>query len=470
MIKVYVDWSVMSQLKQGHHPELLPYLERKGQLVVIYSTSHISDILVSYREGDAQQDQRIREDLDFISRLTDDWCAHTADKQIVIRPLDPHIQFEEQVEQSEGYGSEGPLAYLLNLLERGSPAGQALEAYMQMPMPEDMVRVYDEPGAAARMRARYPGLEEDPTIGMLISSFWSSRKSLNETEAYKDLRLDLQQGLGINKDKMFASQAPFADMAKIYEQIRELTGFDIDQVMRNDQTPAWFQDISHNYLLLDMHGFQQDKVKVSEKQKDTMRNTVDDGFHAAFASTCDFYLTSDSRSANKAKAVYEKLNLNTRIWSPAEFVAYADNSLAYDAPADHLKLWLRLLSTEDYNESTADDGIWRTILTEFFFFDYFNKIVLFYENGKTVPVIYLTKIKPSNYRVISPQEVTAVISKLNIAFRTDEATQVRTEDFNLSGTFSYTWQFEGLDYRLHYLNGFLQLYLDLPEQQDSSNV
>jgi len=194
-----------------------------------------------------------------------------------------------------------------------------------------------------------------------------------------------------------------------------------------------------------------------------MRNTVDDGFHAAFASTCDFYLTSDSRSANKAKAVYEKLNLNTRIWSPGEFVAYAHNSLAYYAPADHLRLWLGLLSTEDYNEVVAEDGIWRTILTEFFFFDYFNKTVLFYENGKEVPVIYLTKIKPSNYRVITPLDVTAVINKLNVAFQTNEQTRVNSEDFNLSGTFSHTWKFQDYDFRLHYLNGFLQLYLDLPQ-------
>jgi len=261
MIKVYVDWSVMSQLKQGHHPELLPYLERKMQIYVIYSTSHISDILVSYREGDAEQDQRIREDVDFITRLTDDWCAHIADKQIVIRQLDPQVLFEDQVEQAKGYGSEGPLAYLLNLLEPGSAPRQALAAYMQMPVPEDIRKVYDEPGAAERMRVTYPGLEENPTVGKLISSFWSSRKSLNETEAYKDLRLDFQQGLGINKDKMFAATSPFADMAKMYGQIKELTGFDVDQVMLNENSPAWFQDISHNYLLLDMQAFNKIRSK-----------------------------------------------------------------------------------------------------------------------------------------------------------------------------------------------------------------
>jgi hypothetical protein len=120
MIKVYVDWNVMSQLKQGQHSELLNMLERRQQLYVIYSTSHISDILVSYNDDEGQQ-ARIKDDLDFISSLTDNWCAHSAEKQVSIGQVDPHDLFEERLTQQIGYGEEGPLAVCADFAGAGNP-------------------------------------------------------------------------------------------------------------------------------------------------------------------------------------------------------------------------------------------------------------------------------------------------------------------------------------------------------------
>lgn len=293
---------------------------------------------------------------------------------------------------------------------------------------------------------------------------WAQNRKMEETEAYKAMREMVQQGLGINKDKMFAKEQPFGELDKLYAGIKELTGFDINGILRNDNSPSWFQDISHSYLMLDMHGYQQDKIKVDQKNHDTMRNTIDDGFHAAFASTCEFYITNDARSANKAKQVYQKLQVNTRICSPDEFVAYGTNSLVYDDPRVHLKLWLKLLGSPDYTESLVEDAIWRTYLLEFYLFDYFNMVSLVYAPDHTVPLILLRKNKPTNYRVTTALEVKAIIEKLNVAFETNEGQRIDPDRILSLEDLHCQWLYQGAAFRLQLLNGYLQLYMDLPEQ------
>ncbi|MCW3116891.1 MAG: hypothetical protein JWM28_973 [Chitinophagaceae bacterium] len=465
MIKVYVDWGVMSQIKQGYHPELLKLLKRKNQLYVIYSTSHISDILVS-DTGEDDQNTRINNDLAFISELTDNWCVHNSEKDIVIQQRDPHELFADRANERDEYGDEGPLAYALKLLEPGSAAHNALQSYLSSPLPDTIASGYVDPHSAAGMEQHYPGLAENPTMGNLMKTSWIQNKKLEQSDAYKGLREMVQKGMGINKDKMFAKVQPFAEIDRQYASIKELTGFDIYNILRNDNSPSWFQDISHNYLLLDMHGYQQDKVRFDAKNKDTMRNTMDDGFHAAFASTCEFYVTNDTRSANKAREVYQKLNVNTKIYSPAEFVDYGNNSLVFDDPRKHLNLWYQILKSPKYIESIIEDATWRTYFTEFYFFDYFNKIFVVYAPENTVPLILLSKEKPTNYRFTTKKDIAAIIDKLNIAFEAKGENFIDTSQ--LSEETKCNWTYQGNTFRLQLLNGYLQLYMDPSEKTSTA--
>jgi hypothetical protein len=66
MINVYIDWNVMSGMKNNHFPELLNILTNKDKFLLLYSTSHIGDINASISDEEQQQ-KRIREDLDLNS-------------------------------------------------------------------------------------------------------------------------------------------------------------------------------------------------------------------------------------------------------------------------------------------------------------------------------------------------------------------------------------------------------------------
>lgn len=460
MIKIYIDWNVMSHMKAGHYSELLELLKRKNQIVVIFSTSHISDILVSYN-GEAQQNKRIEDDLTFIHELTDDHCAHLSKKDVKISCLDPHQLFAERVYDKEGSSDDGPLADALNMFEPGSAEYEGIKAYMQSPLPEPISTMLLDPTMNDRFDELYPGLWENPTLGNLVRIGWLKNKALTDTDAYGNLRVSLQQGLGLNKDKMFAVPAPFQEVDKLHADLEQLTGTNINDIVRNDTSPDWFQDITHNYLMLDMHGYQQDKIKVDDRNKDTMRNTIDDGLHAGFAATCDFYITNDSRSLNKTKQVYQKLALNTRVFTAAEFVDYVKQSLMNYGPAAHLDVWLNLINQPGYVEEMVDGVVWRTYFLESYLFDYFNKVSVLFAPEEPVPVILLRKEKTTNFRFTTDFEIRSIINKLDIAFEAIEPTIIDLSHIALTEGFNCIWAYRDLTFRLQLLNGYLQLYMDI---------
>jgi hypothetical protein len=76
-----------------------------------------------------------------------------------------------------------------------------------------------------------------------------------------------------------------------------------------------------------MHGYQEDKVNTQKGRKETAINTIDDALHAAFAATCNFYVTNDRKAYKKTKMIYKKMQKDTMVLKPDEFVSYYNEFL-----------------------------------------------------------------------------------------------------------------------------------------------
>lgn len=100
MIKIYLDWNVMVQMKGGSQTDLLKALSNKDKFLIPYSTSHIGDILSSYSE-ETEQKKRIEKDLDFISSLTNNLCLSNTGKKVILDNSDPKELFQQRVDDKD---------------------------------------------------------------------------------------------------------------------------------------------------------------------------------------------------------------------------------------------------------------------------------------------------------------------------------------------------------------------------------
>lgn len=462
MIKVYFDWNVLSQMKNGNHNELKELIQSNEKLFIPFSTSHINDISSSFNETNNNLDY-INSDLEFISNITNEYCLFNNGKGITIDTYSPKELFNQNIADKNMFNDlsidglmksfEGD-ELTLNLVK---PIFDLLKS---LPIEESFKQAFENPESAEIMEKMFPGLKENPTMDGFFKSFSQMNFNLNELEDYKDLRQTIQSGIGINRDKIFDIENPFEQIEESYNKL----GVSLDNVNTNSKySPKWFNDISDEYLKLDMHGYQEDKVNIKKGRKETFKNTTDDAFHAAFASTCNVYVINDNKSYKKTTKIFEKLSINTRVLKPNEFLDFYKNYLNNDNPQIDLKIIQDVLNSDSFHDSETEDGIYRTFYLPFFLFGFFNKILCFYPKSDTSEnITLLSQDKPTNWFIID-KEVRILVDKLLLYFGTDlEAKgQLKDNEFNVEKWEGRKWNFENLTLRLQGTNGYVQLYWDI---------
>jgi hypothetical protein len=303
MIRLYLDWNVLAQMKNGHHQELLDIIGNGDKFIKLFSTAHIGDIHAGY-SGTLENEQQILSDLEFLSQMTGDLCIYNNGKDITIEPYSPFSLFEQQkvpLPQAKPFDLD-ELADNPDLVSKADEYNQLLDR----PFDGVLRDALNNPTTATGMQQFYPGLNSDMTYGDLIRISMERFKSMNEGETYKIMREMLQKGLSVPRDRLFDDQQPFQTIESIYKKL-PITG-DYRPFERTMAfAPEWFGRITNAYIQLDMHGYQEDKISVGKGRKQTFKNLTNDAFHAAFASSCDFYITEDKRASKKTKQVYEKL-------------------------------------------------------------------------------------------------------------------------------------------------------------------
>jgi len=378
MIQVYIDWNVMSGMKNGDFSELQEIFENKEKFRLMYSTSHIGDILASNRDDKEQQDL-IQQDLDFITSLTDNLCLANSGKKVYFEYLQPRELFENQ-NQSNKLTDNLSIDSLFDSNDEDESLRQILESAKDQLKSIDLdpafKEIYKTPEGAEIMNKLFPGLEDDLSMDGFFKSFGVMLQNLNEKEGMKDLR-EIVQNIGINSGHFNPGKNPFDLIDNAYKK-KGLADFRNNYVGQGKNAPVWFDEITSEYILLDLHGFNSDKIKVNDKEKNTFRNTTEDASHSAFASLCDFYITNDTKNLKKTKEVYEKLEIFTKVLKPDEFVEYYKTYLNFHVVLDHFQSISYALGQRDLFHMEFDDEKF-TSLTQFsnyYFFNFFNKIIL----------------------------------------------------------------------------------------------
>jgi len=462
MIKVYLDWNVMAQMKGGYQNDLLKALSKKDKFFIPYSTSHIGDILSSYSE-DTDQKKRIEEDLEFITSITDNLCLSNNGKQVTLDKSDPKILFQQRVDDKDFMTdfSLDTLDEMFSENELTKGIGKALISLLKsIPLDGAFKDAIENPESGKYLNQMFPELKENPTMEGFFNSFVKMYQNLNEKEDYKILREVTQKGLGIKRDKIFSDDNPYNLIDKAHNKL----GVSLDKYIDNSKNaPEWFNKISNEYLMLDMHGYQEDTVKVKKnKRKETFKNTIEDSFHSAFASTCNFYIINDYKSYKKTKQIYERLKINTVVFKPNEFLDYYKKYLNIEQTAEHFKIAVDIIKTNNFFESKDENGVQRTYIFPYFLFDFFNKIIVVQSNDNEKPIILLSKFSPTNGHVTHFVEIRILVKMLNEYFGNDIENKgdVLDQEFEKENWTGRIWKLDDIQFKLMALNGYFQLYFD----------
>jgi hypothetical protein len=463
MISIYLDWNVMAQLKNGLNPKLKEVLDT-DRFLMPYSTSHIDDILASYSDNPEQLAQ-INTDLEFISALTKNYCLSNDSKVVRLDFTDPKELFQDRVDEKDLFRNFS-LDSLTNIIEGNELEKdiykQAIEHLKNLPLDKAFIEAFNNPQTSEQMNTLFPGLKDNPTYEGFFKVFGEMITRMNETEDYKKLRNITQTGLGIKRDKIFSADDPYKIIIDTYEK------FKIDPKTflpeSGKYAPAWFDEISNEYIKLDMHGYQEDKVNTTKGRKETFRNTTEDSFHAAFASTCHFYITNDKKSFEKTQKVYEQISVNTFVFKPDEFLEYYKVFLTEGDITGELQIPLKFIETDKYIENQIEGGQIRSYHVPYFIFDFFNKMTITLNKSGRVTMIMLSQIPPTNMGITYFFEIEKLSPKLYAALGmdTDNLGQITLEELEQDEWVGRKWSFDNLSFRFIRLNGHYQLYYDYP--------
>jgi len=463
----------MAQMKDGYIDDLHTILSQRDKFFVPYSTSHIGDILSSYNENDQAQNKRIEKDLDFITKITDNYCLSNNGKQVVLNTTDPHSLFKQRIDNSDlldDFGL-GKIEELFNV--EGIPKGLGdmfISALKSIPIDDSFNIALQNPENKETLRKIFPDLGENPTMEDFFRSFGKMFKNLNEEEGYKGLREITQNGLGINRDKIFNDNDPY----DIIDNAHSKVGFKFDDYVDHSKyAPEWYNRITNEYLKLDMHGYQEDKVEVKpNKRKQTFANTTEDGSHAAFASTCQFYITNDNKTYEKTKKVFERLNLNTKVFRPKEFTDYYAQFIGRENKSieDNFKTILEIINDNNSTETEIENGFRRIYQTPKFIFDFFTGITKQWDNSSGEQITMLFRDTPTNFPSTFAFEVRNLVARIDPDFLKDDSRVdlVRDDVLRNENWAGIRWNFGDIELRMLGYQGNIQMYISSTRNTDSS--
>lgn len=468
MLKVYLDWNVMSGMKGGFQSELLNIVKDKSKFILLYSTSHIGDISASYSLETTQQ-EIIKSDLDFISELTENLCLFNDGKNIQIGYQEPSELLENSIESkkiTENFSLDNIFKSFTEENDKVSELGNTLKNLIaNIPLDAVFKDAFNNPESAEMLNKIFPNLKDDLTMSGFFKCFGLMLENLNEKEGYKDLK-ELVQKVGVNSG-IYNNKNPFEVIENAYKKMGVEKPFENVFLESSENAPKWYNEITNEYLKLDIHSFNSDKVKVTDKKKQTFKNTTEDSFHSAYASTCDFYITNDKKNYAKTKAVFKKLNLNTYVLNTDEFIDFYHLFLEKIDFKNSWEKFTEVVKSGDFidiSENNNPNEFSKVHFSNFYYFGYFNRIFMFNSDDNNSISFQFGRILPTNCLMVYYKEIKELVKIIvdylgkdndgNTYFIEEEIDENR----NWKGR---NWTFENFGYRLVKQGWYIQLYYDI---------
>lgn len=91
----------MSGMKNGYFDDLTTIVTNQDKFLLVYSSSHISDISSSLKTHSLEEKQLINSDFEYLAELTKSMCLVISSEQINIHNYSPKELFEQRIDTKD---------------------------------------------------------------------------------------------------------------------------------------------------------------------------------------------------------------------------------------------------------------------------------------------------------------------------------------------------------------------------------
>ncbi len=321
MIRIYLDWNVISSLKKPEFQELKEFINKHKQYFQFpYSPAHFTDLMKSYNPNN----EYFNSDLETLEYLSGK--HHIRWEKDRVKPL-----FGKPKEFFEGVKDNEDISDLLDMEKIFSDLDDSLKDIGLAKMGTLMKSLFELQPSGIEiteenrdfLKKMFPNLKPDSTMWDLMKDIGPfSQKLLKDGKYYKDFRNSLaEHGFKLEKnsgnwsyDKVIKNIDDF--LIRLGTKMSYLEY--VETSLKHKKEPiTQYEYYTTAYLMLDMIGYKTDKLP---KPTDNMQNIQADGEHSFYGGHCDYFVAMDKKLRVKSKVLYNEFNIDTKIIEPKEFI------------------------------------------------------------------------------------------------------------------------------------------------------
>ena len=318
MLKIYLDWNIITHLKDEQNSDLFAFLlENKNKFIFPYSKAHIKDLLVSKDANNNYYEQ------DF--QLLADICEHhlLEHEHNINNPYPykcyPKDYLEIKNAELELFSSGFSKCTFYKFLDEN---GLNPDYFMSILKKEKI-----EPFVIPLINKTIGNLAD------LFSLMFEYGPTLfNDKKTPKQIQSYIQTTTNDSQYRKIQGSNSTNIFKELDAAVFPQTNKNFVELIENpiaERSKSNLELFTSLYLTLNLSGFFSDKNR-------NLQNIYTDSEHAYYASSCDFFVSNDSRLREKTDAIYRQYNIQTKIISSDELITIMTEELTHSYDIKHM--------------------------------------------------------------------------------------------------------------------------------------
>lgn len=392
MIRIYFDWSVVSNFKKDEFAEIREFIaEHKDYLQFPYSPAHFKDLMKSYNSDN----EYFSQDLQNLEYLSEKHLLRWGKDGIEVLFGTPQEYFQEEIENEDIFSMMDIEKIFDDLdsddLEFGKFGTLIKSLYQSVPTG---IEITDE--NREMLQKMFPNIDKNSSMWDLMKDITPfSKKLLTEKEYYKDFRktigdkgfkLDPNSG-NWDVDEVIKNIDNFLQKQNTKLTFREY----VSTCFNHKKEPVnRFEYYTTAYLLLDIIGYKSDNLP---KPTDNMQNIQSDAEHSFYSAHCDYFVVMDKKLTTKTRVLFKEFNIPTIVISPKELIETIKKKIHFIDPNNNfineaVGLFDKENIVEMYEKSEEMEVHTLAFKLPIFYFNFFNYAI--YQNYADQKAFVLT--------------------------------------------------------------------------------